>query len=578
MATGKPFGPRDFALNVNSPLLAYEGGVNYDPTALRQVVAWGQRKLFISDMQVLLLGVNLSTMPEPQVVVAGSYPGTHFIFLADLWPEVHFHLYDPKFADPAHQAETARILRQFNYHGPTVSTDNRDSTTSDPTEDEDSNQGGAPRVDAAGQFRIRVYAQVFTDNDAKEWAKVQATSRNVIFISDIRRIDHNDAAALSIKKFNIAVDAKGIPTDDPARVAEARIWATAELERSIWEDMTFQQEWVRLIKPAYASLKFRLPYPRDKTDTRAVEYLAGNVYIQPWAPATSSETRLVPRRNAAGEYYTGSWNLREYDGWLYYHNRVTRRQNTYLNFLTNDNHPPDAPELLNDYDSMAETRVWEQYLQYRGGAGHLNIPRAVVSLSRLLTIEIHRGRLGRAAAMVTLEGKRSYLTDRARSVFVRYDSHLKADPARAAGQVVHELIQTKDAQLAEHITTQGAAVRQRILSTADSLPNGESDPNPNEVVTSSATAGGWGTALSSSSPALHRVNGPTGANVSRVGGLRSNTAPSGTELAAAVRGRLSGTAANVQPIMARPRQSGLAPGRNSVNSNRTGLAAFNIRQ
>jgi hypothetical protein len=44
------------------------------------------------------------------------------------------------------------------------------------------------------------------------------------------------------------------------------------------------------MKPKYAMLKFRLPWRKGKT-----RYFDGDIYLQPWAPPSSTETRLITR-------------------------------------------------------------------------------------------------------------------------------------------------------------------------------------------------------------------------------------------------------------------------------------------
>ena len=50
--------------------------------------------------------------------------------------------------------------------------------------------------------------------------------------------------------------------------------------------------------------------------------------------------------------------------------------------------PVDAPELTNDYDSIAEAQVWINYLMKRGGPAAAT-QENVVGLSRALTVAIN---------------------------------------------------------------------------------------------------------------------------------------------------------------------------------------------
>ena len=107
---------------------------------------------------------------------------------------------------------------------------------------------------------IHLYQQYFTDTEAREWAIKKIP---LLFISDIRTADYTQAKNLD------------------------------ENEDQISGDMDAQMRWYNIIKPISAQLKFRLPYTGGSRPL-SVDYLDGIIYKQPWAPQTSTETRLVP--------------------------------------------------------------------------------------------------------------------------------------------------------------------------------------------------------------------------------------------------------------------------------------------
>lgn len=77
-----------------------------DYAELRNRLHWGQRKLLISEIDFLT-----QYRDTPGVVVyAGAADGKHIPFLADMFPEREFHLYDPREFDPAvHKHARIRI-------------------------------------------------------------------------------------------------------------------------------------------------------------------------------------------------------------------------------------------------------------------------------------------------------------------------------------------------------------------------------------------------------------------------------------------------------------------------------------
>ncbi len=109
---------------------------------------------------------------------------------------------------------------------------------------------------------IKTHVQFFTDEDAKFWAN---SGKTVVFCSDIR--------------------------SEPAT------------QENIIRNMKMQLDWWKIINPELSMFKFRLPWESGKT-----EYPEGDIYIQAFAGPTSSETRLICKKDA---------KLIEYDNTTY---------------------------------------------------------------------------------------------------------------------------------------------------------------------------------------------------------------------------------------------------------------------
>lgn len=203
----------------------------------------------------------------------------------------------------------------------------------------------------SGSDRIHVHQQLFLDADAKRWAN----RRDVLFISDIRTADYTQMEG-------------------------------AENEAAIMADMRMQENWHNIIKPVRSHLKFRLPYVEGYAGAvTTVRYLNGFVFRQPWAPQTSTETRLVP---TTGET---DWSSKKYEDQLFYHNAVVRERFRFLNPLTNNEEPIDPGQgLTNDYDSTAHIVILLDYLLKMGGEEAVTA-EAVLKLSQAVIASISRG-------------------------------------------------------------------------------------------------------------------------------------------------------------------------------------------
>lgn len=194
--------------------------------------------------------------------------------------------------------------------------------------------------------KIHLYNQYFTDEDAKKWAG----RKDVYFVSDIRTADYTTAKDLN------------------------------DNENQIMNDMKMQMTWFRIIQPVKAHLKFRLPYTGGARPPR-VDYLYGHILKQPWAPQTTTESRLVP----IGDKVV-SWCSQLYQDQMFYHNVVIREQYKYLNPFDDTPRHVDTPELLNDWDSVTEALIWRDYIIKRAGnGGDVDIEGTVLALSKMIT-------------------------------------------------------------------------------------------------------------------------------------------------------------------------------------------------
>lgn len=203
--------------------------------------------------------------------------------------------------------------------------------------------------------KIHLHQEYFTDDVAKKWAN----RNDILFVSDIRR---------------------PIYTEESAQV---------ESELIIWEDMQSQARWYGIMKPVKAQLKFRLPFVSpelSKVFKKNVPYLDGDVFKGVWAPEHSTESRLVPR----GYDYV-YWDIKKYESQMFYFNIHVRGVKKYLNPFYTEEYaklPIDPPELLNDYDSLAETYIWIFYLQKSWGGDAATLDN-VKNMSHLLTFGLN---------------------------------------------------------------------------------------------------------------------------------------------------------------------------------------------
>jgi len=156
--------------------------------------------------------------------------------------------------------------------------------------------------DLADHPKIHLFQEYFTDDVARSYK-----DKKVLFWSDIRT---------------------GSLKDD-------------DFEEQIVMNNKMQEKWHYLMRPEYAMYKFRLPYKAGHT-----KYMRGQIWLQIWAPETSTETRLVVRKNPSTKVYSHS----KYEKRLFYFNLITRQWGHYPTYY------------CQCYDCCAEAWILSKYL------------------------------------------------------------------------------------------------------------------------------------------------------------------------------------------------------------------------
>lgn len=279
-----------------------------------KIPKWGQRKLLLSE----ILFLNLTVGDKPAICIyVGAAPGDHTGFLAKMFPQVEFHLYDdnPDWDFNVKESENIKIFRQYF-------TKDDIARYTEGVERSETDRGETGGTGDSG-----------------------GDNRSLLFISDLR---------------TAVIDPDN--TDYQTNV---------DHEIGIWNDMKLQQYFVRKLKCNHAYLKFRLPFSNVKPEDLEfvtlndngepeVEYLDGKIFYQTWESGSSTEGRLwVTKKNDS--YDKRKYNYLAYEEQMFYHNNQIRNKVGYNNLFTNSPESYANSELLNDFDSTFEAYILAMY-------------------------------------------------------------------------------------------------------------------------------------------------------------------------------------------------------------------------
>lgn len=91
-------------------------------------------------------------------------------------------------------------------------------------------------------------------------------------------------------------------------------------EKGVSRDMSLQQDWMNILQPDMALLKFRLPYTMKHGDT--LRYNTGKILYGIWPSVTSGETRLLVTKKEIGVEKV--YDFKTYEEVMFFHNKYER--------------------------------------------------------------------------------------------------------------------------------------------------------------------------------------------------------------------------------------------------------------
>jgi len=303
----------------------------------------GQRKLFLTELLMLSDSFRARGVKpdEPGLVVyAGAAAGYHLPYLADRFPGLVFHLYDPApFGPQVHKHPRLHVHRQF--------------FTDDTARGWGLGADGSEGADRARHGRADYFVcDIRLGSDDK-----------IDFERQVRRdMDAQDGWARAIHPAHAAILKFRLPYTETVKDDDGG-------EREVFLDASSPDSGATL------------------------PFLAGRVAWQCWPPRLSTETRLVVDCGAVpegDELPTAAYPARLYESAAFTHNTVVR---PWARFGDRDALMPLVEGYNGSWDSRAEVCLWETYDGLAGGAGGRT--KRVARLMNGLTGALRQPILGR---------------------------------------------------------------------------------------------------------------------------------------------------------------------------------------
>lgn len=246
----------------------------------------GQVKLFFSTVLALIRVTQMIPNTPILCVYAGSSPGYNVYSLAKYFPMIKWLLVDPS---THHHPRGASV--QYIKHS--ISRLDRLKDEQPPATIQYVNGKETKYNDAllvpwpsnleSVQAQFIIYEDMMTDRVATTIK--ERTSIPIVFISDCR---------------------------------------SGETDEDIIKDMDDQFRWAKLIGATIGHFKFRLPYHTKQTK---YTYPTGEIFLQPWARDSTTETRLLV--DYTKEVGSRTFDLKEYENRMHWHDIFYRNWSSF---------------------------------------------------------------------------------------------------------------------------------------------------------------------------------------------------------------------------------------------------------
>ncbi|CCW69508.1 unnamed protein product [Phytomonas sp. Hart1] len=325
---------------------------------VKSAVHWGQRKLLLSEIQLLAM------YGEPgvayHIVYVGSAPGTHLGFLDDLFAYRHtWELIDPGEFDLAVLAKRPNMILRNEFFTNYTAYDIN-----------------VRRLTEALPSLGKIYRFLTLESMDSHEKEIHKSLRSALGTLDVARgtedIPSMYEPLLQLPRGLELLCIVGMEHAKPLLfISDIRSGSLSlpNFEDHVAENMQAQEAWTMILQATYSMLKFRLPYTRKAKsfggrdvveETRlirpdgCVSYLHGDILLPIWTRPTSTEGRLVVKQGAVQKDY----NVAHIENQFFFLNARVREQIHFNHFMDSRSY------LDHHFDGTAEVMCLKRYLQF----------------------------------------------------------------------------------------------------------------------------------------------------------------------------------------------------------------------
>ena len=273
---------------------------------------FGQRKLFLTELLFLTNYGHLSDT----VVYPGAAHGYHIPLLAALFPKHKFYLYDAaNFFEGIESYERIKVFNQLFL-------------------EEDAKREEYKNALLISDIRTTEVATVerAVNNIASNLKYNEELKKDILTL--LNKEERKEFLGMKLGKLNLPSTIQFLRknvSEEKLKEINLKRELKAITEQSIINDMNLQASFMEYMRPVKAMLKFRVPYYDDEycKSQRAsgnecyFPYYKGSLLLQPYAPLSSTEMRLITDISETKNY---NYNCKEIEYKMFYFNTEIRNK------------------------------------------------------------------------------------------------------------------------------------------------------------------------------------------------------------------------------------------------------------
>lgn len=326
--------------------IPYSAHRSHDGSPVRE-----QRKLLLGEILFLSKFVPVNKQRDYAVIYAGAADGSHHLMMRSMFKELTFFLFDPKFKDIHDQFLTDQKSCIFSMDSDQIKYYSIES------QDELLGSMNEPilNIEELSEHQYHIFPCYCLREIVEKLVKI-LPHQNLLFVSDLRTIP--DLTKISSHQKHSNAIQQQIYDDN---YLQYNLVDAANINNRLFGAMIkFRFPYKEQVNNIQLRPKLKRHHLNDNVMLNHNEFYVGEVYVQPYSPASTTESRLIIDRDNLIKPLVTYDDVR-YENFFSYHNNIVRRSMRFMipKMTLNFHH---KFRLYHKFDHLLELYILNQYV------------------------------------------------------------------------------------------------------------------------------------------------------------------------------------------------------------------------